>query len=157
MLPMKKLLLVVSVGILLVAGAIAWLWTTSLPSPLRSAFEKIQVGMTRAEVDAILGESDGGLVPNSPSWDRVFPEGSSGDAGFRLFSPLRQYPLSCHEDSKFEVWGLDLAESVVVEFDDFSPQGIVVSKKLHTPTTAARARERLQFEVDRIRYLLFDH
>jgi hypothetical protein len=39
------------------SGIVVWLWMANQPSPVRSAFDKIQVGMTRDEVEAILNEA----------------------------------------------------------------------------------------------------
>jgi hypothetical protein len=57
MTPRRRRLLAVSVAGLLVLGAGAlWLFVGARPSPYNGAYGKIRLGMTRAEVDALLPE-----------------------------------------------------------------------------------------------------
>jgi hypothetical protein len=105
---MRKRRVVLAVVVLFVVGAAVWLWTAPPPSALRSGFNKVQVGMTRAEVDTILGESQGALMV------------------------LRGHESPISFDTKLEWWGSS-AESVIVEFDDFSRTGTVVSKRFEEP------------------------
>jgi hypothetical protein len=78
--PMKKSLIAcVAVGLMLAGGLIALLGPRHCPVD-RAAFERVEEGMTRAEVHAILGGPPGDYRtgPEAPAWGGVLSEGSDG-------------------------------------------------------------------------------